>query len=368
MINSYRDIGHLHADLNPLEPRPATKPSLIPLDRFGLTNKDLQTKFSAGEKVAHPNATLERIIDHLESSYCGTLTVEFAGAEPELRAFVLKEFEGKKHEFRKDEKLAILKDLTATEGLERFFHTRYVGMKRFSIEGADSLIPMLQTFVDQGTPMGLKEIVVAMAHRGRINVLANFLEKTLELVFSEFDGRTNPANSFADGDVKYHMGFSADKETKHGTCHISLAFNPSHLEAATPVAIGMVRAKQRIRKDKERNQVIPILIHGDAAVIGQGVVSETLQLSNLSGYTVGGAIHIVINNQVGFTTGPDRARSTRYCTDVAKQIAAPVIHVNGDDVEACVRAMHIALRFSTRIWQRHYSGCCVLPKTWAQRR
>ncbi|MCB0386830.1 MAG: 2-oxoglutarate dehydrogenase subunit E1, partial [Bdellovibrionales bacterium] len=232
-----------------------------------------------------------------------------------------------------------------TETLEKFIHTRYVGTKRFSIEGGDSLIPMLETLVSKGTALEVEEIVIGMAHRGRINVLANFMDKAIDLIFSEFEGTAYEDLTY-DGDVKYHLGYSADKETPHGPCHISLAFNPSHLEAVDPVVCGMARAKQRRRKDTvERKKVVPVLVHGDAAFSGQGVVSETFQLSQLDGYKVGGTIHVIVNNQVGFTTDPIHSRSTRYSSDISKTVKAPVIMVNGDDVESCVRAMDMALRF-----------------------
>lgn len=344
LINAYRDIGHYQADLDPLI-RGGRKIPELALSNFGLTEADLNRRFQAGSKVAMPNATLKEILDHLHKAYCGSIAVEFAGVKSEMRAFVIREFEGQVRQFSKEEKVQIYDDLVRTEALEKFFGSRFVGMKRFSIEGADAMIPMLETFTSHGLDEGLEEIVIGMAHRGRVNVLANFMGKALDVVFSEFDGRYDPNMSFADGDVKYHMGFSADKKTENGQVHISLAFNPSHLEAVAPVVMGMTRAKQRVRKDRDRNNVMPIIIHGDAAMIGQGVVSETFQLSELEGYKIGGTVHVVINNQVGFTTGPEAARSTYYCTDVVKQIDAPVIHVNGDDVEACIRAMNVALRF-----------------------
>ena len=343
LINAYRGYWphtvHYQCSL------PQKKRKELGLERFNLTEADLDKKFLAGTKISKPNASLREILEHLETSYCGNISVEFAGVAPDMRAFVIKEFESPFRQFTPEEKKEIFRDLNATDALEKFFHMRYVGFKRFSIEGADALVPMLTTFVHHGIEAGLEEIVLTMAHRGRINVLTNFMGKALELVFSEFDGRYEPNDSLADGDVKYHLGFSADKKTPHGNCHISLGFNPSHLEATLPVSLGITRAKQRLLKDENCTKVVPILIHGDAAVIAQGVVSESLQLSELPGYTVGGSIHIVIDNQVGFTTGSESARSTRYCTDVVKQISAPVIHVNGDDVESCIRATNFALRF-----------------------
>jgi len=246
-----------------------------------------------------------------------------------------------------ENKKTILEQITKAESLEKFLHTRYVGMKRFSIEGGDALIPMLHHLVHHGTALNMEEIVLGMAHRGRINVLANFMGKAFNSVLSEFEGQiaTDGSEEF-EGDVKYHLGFSADAETSNGNCHISLAFNPSHLEAVAPVALGMTRAKQRRRDNTQvRDKVIPVIVHGDAAFIGQGVVAETFQLSKLKGYTVGGTIHVVINNQVGFTTNPTDSRSTTYSSDIAKSVNAPVILVNGDDAEACVHAMDMALRY-----------------------
>ncbi|MGE3386126.1 MAG: 2-oxoglutarate dehydrogenase E1 component, partial [Bdellovibrionales bacterium] len=244
-----------------------------------------------------------------------------------------------------EEKGEIYRQLARTESLEKFLHTRFVGAKRFSIEGGDALIPMLEGIVKHGTPLKVEEMVIGMAHRGRLNVLANFMEKAIEVIFSEFEGTAFKDFGY-DGDVKYHLGYSTDKKTAAGPCHVSLAFNPSHLEAVNPVVLGMVRAKQRRRNDTiERKKVLPILIHGDAAFAGQGVVAETLQMSQLPGYRVGGTVHIIINNQVGFTTDPNDSRTATYSSDMAKVIKAPVLLVNGDDAEACVRAAHMALRF-----------------------
>ncbi len=296
---------------------------------------------------------LRDIIAFLENAYCRTLTAQVAECSPQVRDWFRAEFEKTPAPLNlsAEDRREIFKQLARTESLEKFIHTRYVGTKRFSIEGGDALIPMLERGVQRGTALGLEEMVLGMAHRGRINVLANFMDKALPVIFSEFDG-TAFENSDYDGDVKYHMGFSSDRQTPNGPCHISLAFNPSHLEIVNPVVMGMARAKQRRRLDtKERKKVLPILIHGDAAFAGQGVVAETLQMSQLPGYTVGGTIHIIVNNQVGFTTSPFDARSTTYASDVAKTIKAPVLLVNGDDAEACVRAMDIAVRFRQEFGQ-----------------
>ncbi|MGE0528402.1 MAG: 2-oxoglutarate dehydrogenase E1 component, partial [Bdellovibrionales bacterium] len=345
LIEHYRDYGHLKATLDPLGIHPP-QAEVFQLSRFGLSESDLDKTFAVGNLLSLGQATLREIIAFLEKSYCRTLTAQLAECRQEVRDWFRREFETDTgFGLDKEERREIFKQLARTESLERFIHTRYVGTKRFSIEGGDALIPMLERSVQQGTGLGVEEIVIGMAHRGRINVLANFMEKALEIIFSEFDGTAFDHFDY-EGDVKYHLGYSTDKQTPHGPCHISLAFNPSHLEAVDPVVTGMARAKQRRRLDMvQRKKVIPILIHGDAAFAGQGVVSETLQLSRLQGYTVGGTVHVIINNQVGFTTDPKDARSVRYSSDVAKSIKAPVLLVNGDDVEACVRAMDMAVRF-----------------------
>lgn len=346
LIQAYRDYGHLKADLDPLNIRqPQT--SLFDLKQFNLTAKNMDQSFHVGSLVGLGQTKLKDIIAHMEKSYCGTLTAQIAECRPEVRDWFRNEFEGQssRTSFSNTERTDFYRQLARTESLEKFLHTRFVGAKRFSIEGGDSLIPMLESMVSRGTGMRVEEIVIGMAHRGRINVLANFMDKGIELIFAEFEGAAFKDFGY-DGDVKYHLGYSTDKQTPNGPCHISLAFNPSHLEAVDPVVLGMTRAKQRSRQDtKERKKVLPVLIHGDAAFAGQGVVAESLQLSKLPGYTVGGAIHIIINNQIGFTTDPSDARSCTYSSDVAKAIKAPVILVNGDDVEACVRASDMALRF-----------------------
>ncbi len=344
LVRFYRDYGHLKANLDPLKLR-VRKGEPFELKNFGLGPEDLQTEFKVAERLQLSGRTLENILAHLEASYCGTLTAQLAECRQVVRDWFRREFETSHFPLAADEKKEILQQLARTEALEKFIHTRYVGTKRFSIEGGDSLIPMLEWTAQKGTALRLEEIVIGMAHRGRINVLANFMNKGLDTIFSEFDGTAFEQLDY-DGDVKYHLGFSTDKKTPHGPCHISLAFNPSHLEAVHPVVCGMARAKQRRLNDTaERKKVLPIIIHGDAAFVGQGVVAETLQLSQLPGYTVGGSIHIIANNQVGFTTPPEEARSTQYSSDASKAIKAPVLLVNGDDVEACVRAMDMALRF-----------------------
>lgn len=346
LIEHYRDYGHLKANLDPLQMAPRNLQE-FDLSQFKLKSSDLEQSFAVGALLGFSKGKLKDIIGLLEKSYCGTLSAQVAECRPEVRNWFRKEFEQNPSPLNlsPEDRKEIFKQLAKTESLERFIHTRYVGTKRFSIEGGDALIPMLEHLVKKGTQIGVEDIVIGMAHRGRINVLANFMDKALGIIFSEFDGTAFDHNDY-DGDVKYHLGYSSDRSTPSGSCHISLAFNPSHLEVVNPVVIGMARAKQRRRKDTaQRKKVVPVLIHGDAAFAGQGVVSETLQMSQLPGYTVGGTVHIIVNNQVGFTTAPKDARSTRYSSDVAKSIKAPILLVNGDDVEACVRAMDMAIRF-----------------------
>jgi len=345
LIEHYRNYGHLKANLDPLGlAAPAT--ASFELAKFGLKTSDLDQTFAVGALLGFEKMKLRDIITFLERAYCGTLTAQVGECRVEVRDWFRRELErNTTFTLNDNERKEIFRQLARTESLERFFQSRYVGTKRFSIEGGDAMIPMLERTVSKGTTLGVEELVIGMAHRGRINVLANFMDKALNIIFSEFDGTAWDGADF-DGDVKYHLGYSVDKQSQNGPCHISLAFNPSHLEVVNPVVVGMTRAKQRRRQDtKERKKVLPILIHGDAAFAGQGVTAETFQMSQLAGYTVGGSIHVIVDNQVGFTTDPKDARSTRYSSDVAKVIKAPILLVNGDDVEACVRAMDMAVRF-----------------------
>jgi 2-oxoglutarate dehydrogenase E1 component len=350
LITAYRNYGHFEADLNPLASAPP-KSEQLALNRFGLSEKDLDSNFQIGTIIGKPNASLRDIISHLRSCYCGKLTVQCAEALPEVRDWFIREFENPNKDAYKptsEEKKKIYHSLTKTESLEKFIHTRYVGAKRFSVEGGDSMLPMLEALAEKSLKLGNEEIIIGMAHRGRVNVLANFMDKALEYIFCDFNGPTElaaPIEDF-DGDVKYHMGYTTKKETANGKCLVSLAFNPSHLEAVNPVVLGMVRAAQRRRNDTaKRKKVIPVLIHGDAAFAGQGIILETFQMSQVKGYTVGGTIHISIDNQIGFTANPESSRSAYYCTDAAKVLATPVLHCNGDDVESCVRAMDLAMKY-----------------------
>ncbi len=355
LITAYRNYGHYEADLDPLTNSVAPSEQLS-LGKFNLSEKDLTKKFQIGAIIGKPNATLSEIITLLKSVYCGRLTVQCAEALPEVRNWFIREFEKNPTGFKltAEEKKEILRSVTEAESLEKFIHTRYVGTKRFSIEGGDALLPMLERITAQGASLNMEELVIGMAHRGRINVLANYMQKSIAQMFADFNGPTDlesPIEGF-DGDVKYHLGYSQIKKTKSGDVDTHLAFNPSHLEAVNPVVLGMARASQRKRKDtKERGRVVPILIHGDAAFAGQGVVMEVFQMAHVRGYNVGGSIHIVVDNQVGFTTNPENGRSSHYASDVAKVLAIPVIHCNGDDVESCVRAVDIAIRYRQE-WKR----------------
>lgn len=343
LIQAYRDYGHFNAKLDPLTSAGASHE--LPLNKFNLTDADLDRSFSIGSLLGMKDASLREIINHLKTCYCGTLSIQVADAVEGVRQWFYTNVEKSTFKLTAEQKKGIFQQLCRTESLEKFLHTRFVGAKRFSIEGADSLIPQLEYLVEKGTELGMEEVVLGMAHRGRLNVLVNFMDKAIEQTLAAFDGHS-PADDNFDGDVKYHLGYSNDKKTKNGNCHVSVAFNPSHLEAVNPVVCGMVRAKQRRRNDTEkRKKVVPVQIHGEASFAGQGVVSETLQLAGLKGYTVGGSIHIIIDNQVGFTADPESTRSSPYASDVAKSQNIPVIHVNGDDPEACVKAMDLAIRF-----------------------
>lgn len=355
LIMAYRNYGHFEADLDPLTNSIAPSEQLS-LTKFNLSEKDLSKTFQIGSMIGKPNATLSEIISHLKSVYCGKLTVQCAEAFPDVRKWFIKEFEQNTTGLKltAEEKKSILDSITHAESLEKFIHTRYVGTKRFSIEGGDALLPMLDFITTKAAELKAEEIIIGMAHRGRINVLANYMQKSIAQMFAEFNGPTDletPVEDF-DGDVKYHLGYSQTKKTKFGEMNAHLAFNPSHLEAVDPVVLGMVRAAQRRRNDtKDRARVIPVLIHGDAAFAGQGVIMEVFQMAHVRGYSVGGSIHIVIDNQVGFTTNPENGRSSHYSSDVAKVLAIPVIHCNGDDAEACVRAADIAIRYRQE-WRR----------------
>ncbi len=350
LVNWYRQVGHLQAHLDPLHDPPSPLPVLA-LENFGLSEVDRDKVIDASMFFGMEGpAKLGDLLDALRDTYCRTFAVEYMHIDSlEVRSWLAKRMEPTRNRPHIDlrGKYRILMTLNWASHFENYLHTKYTGAKRFSLEGAETLLPMLDAIVEKSPPLGIQEIVIGMAHRGRLNVLANVLHKPLEQIFNEFEDKYLPgAEDYGDGDVKYHMGFSADVETASGgTVHLSLSPNPSHLEVVNPVVEGRVRAKQRLFNDRERTRGVPLLIHGDAAFAGQGVVAETLNMSNLEGYRTGGTVHIVVNNQIGFTTSPRDARSTQYCTDIARFIQVPIFHVNGEDPEAAVHAARLALEF-----------------------
>ncbi|MBT8078234.1 MAG: 2-oxoglutarate dehydrogenase E1 component [Gammaproteobacteria bacterium] len=351
LIQVYSLRGHQIADLDPLGLMDRHTPGVLKLDYLGLTDADMETEFYTGGLAGTGNRRmkLREIRALLRQIYSGKIGAEFAHvSRARERLWLRKRFEQGMVAggLAEEERHWILEQLTAAEGIERYLHTRFVGQKRFSLEGGESLIPMLDDLIQQGGASGVHEFVIGMAHRGRINVLVNVLGKNPEELFEEFEGKVDPEELKGSGDVKYHKGFSADMKTPGGNVHIALAFNPSHLEIVDPVVEGSVRARQQRRGDMERQEVVPILVHGDAAFSGQGVVTETFQMSQTNGFRTGGTIHIVVNNQIGFTTSrPSDARSTPYCSDVGKMIEAPVFHVNGDDPESAIFATRLALQY-----------------------
>jgi multifunctional 2-oxoglutarate metabolism enzyme len=348
LINMYRVRGHLVAHTNPLSTEIPTHPELE-LEHHGLTVWDLDREFYTGGLGSRARASLREIVSTLREAYCGTLGIEYMFIqEPDQKAWIQRRVEGADPGKWLDAqaKRRALAMLNAAEAFERFLHTKYIGHKRFSLEGLESLIPMLDRLLSGAAATGTAEAVIGMAHRGRLNVLANILGKSYEKIFREFEGNLDPLSREGTGDVKYHLGATGTFQGPAGeSLHVTLASNPSHLEAVDPVAEGMARALQDTRGDTAHEQVLPILIHGDAAFAGQGVVAETLNMSALSGYRTGGTVHIVVNNGIGFTTSPADARSSVYATDVAKMVQAPVFHVNGEDPEACVHVMDLALAF-----------------------
>ena len=350
LISAYRSLGNRAADLNPLDRTHLRQlPELDP-KTYGLTDADMNTPFHVGTDLSgSPKLPLAEIIRHLKQIYCGPLALEYMHipdtAEREWLQARL-EANGARPQFNADTKRLILKEITAAETMERYLHTRYVGQKRFSLEGGESTVPALNHLIRASTAKGVQEIVIGMAHRGRLNVLVNTMGEAPQAIFDEFEGKVDA--KFPSGDVKYHMGFSSDVPTPHGPVHLSLAYNPSHLEITNPVIEGSVRARQDHRGAEGRKQVLPILTHGDSAFIGLGVNQATFNMSQTRGYSTGGTIHFVINNQVGFTTSDPRdTRSTLYCTDIAKMVSAPILHVNGDDPEAVCHAAQIALDYRT---------------------
>ncbi len=350
LINAYREFGHLCAEIDPFgEAR--SRPKNIELAHHDLDASDLDRTFDAGTLVEHnERITLREIVERLERTYCGSVGVEFGHiSEPEERAWLESQVEVGHRDpgMAREKRVHTLYQLYRAEQFEKFCGKRYPGVKRFSLEGGESLIPMLDAFIEHaGDVFDVQEIVFAMSHRGRLNVLTNIIGKTYQQIFTEFDDSWAEDHELGGGDVKYHRGYSSARVLPSGrSIWLAMTSNPSHLEAVGPVMMGRARAKQRLRGDVAREKVIPLLMHGDAAFIGQGVVAEQFQLSQLEGYTVGGTVHVVVNNLIGFTTGQDDARSSRYCTDMAKTIEAPVLHVSGEDPEACVRCIEFALDY-----------------------
>jgi 2-oxoglutarate dehydrogenase E1 component len=354
LIQVWTNRGHLLASIDPLALSVRPRPRVLDLDYFGLRPADLEAEFFTGSRNATvpKRMKLRDILEQLQYIYAGTVGAEFAHvSDSDERLWLQDEFqEGRlRGRFTVEERRNILWQLTAAEGLERYLHTKYVGQKRFSLEGADALIPLLDDLIQASGAAGIEEAVIGMAHRGRLNVLVNLLGKSPAELFSEFEGAYDPSRLRGSGDVKYHKGFSADLRTANGSVHTVLAFNPSHLEVVNPVVEGSVRARQERRGDTHAQRVLALLIHGDAAFAGQGVVMETLQLSQARGFFTGGTVHVIINNQVGFTTSePTDARSTIYASDVAKMLEVPIFHVNADDPEAVVFVTRLALKYRLR--------------------
>ena len=353
LIRAYRVRGHLEADLDPLglikrEPHPELDPN-----SYGFTPQDWDRSIYIGNVLGREFATLREIYQILRETYCGKIGVEFMHIQdPAQKHWIQERVESIRNQtqFTDRGKRAILERLTHAETFERFLDRKYTGTKRFGLDGGESMIPALEQILKRGGQLGLQEVVIGTAHRGRLNMLANLMGKPFSAIFSEFQGNpANPEDVQGSGDVKYHLGTSADRDFDGNVIHLSLTANPSHLEAVNPVVIGKVRAKQMqrgyLKREETRREVMPLLIHGDAAFAGQGLVAETLDLSELKGYRVGGTIHFIINNQIGFTTNPVNSRSGPYCSDVAKMIQAPIFHVNGDDPEAVVHVARIATEF-----------------------
>lgn len=348
--NGYRAQGHLFTKTNPVRERRKYTPDLS-IENFGLESSDLETVFQAGQLIGIGPAKLKAIIHHLDETYCQSVGAEFKYIRnEEVKKWLEQKMESSKNRFPFSirEKKRMLEKLNEAVAFENFIHTKFTGQKRFSLEGAETLIPALDAVIDSGAELGIKEFVIGMAHRGRLNVLANILGKSYEDIFSEFEGKEFDENAF-DGDVKYHLGFSSDVITQNNKkVHLGLTPNPSHLEAVDPIVQGIVRAKIENTPGGNFDQIAPILIHGDAAIAAQGIVYEVIQMSLLKGYATGGTIHLVINNQVGFTTNYIDARSSTYCTDVGKVTLSPVFHVNGDDVEALVYTIRLAMEYRQR--------------------
>ncbi|MGC9342547.1 MAG: thiamine pyrophosphate-dependent enzyme, partial [Bacteroidales bacterium] len=346
-IEAFRKRGHLFTETNPVRTRRKYFPTLD-LENYDLNQSDLDTEFFAGKQIGIGKAKLRDIVDYLKSTYCASVGSEFMFIRhPEKIKWLTDRIEKNKNrtDFSVEEKKEMFMHLKHAVGFENFIHKKFTGQKRFSLEGTESLIPALRAVIDRGVELGIKEFTLSMAHRGRLNVLANVLEKPYERIFKEFEGEEYE-ESIELGDVKYHLGYGNSVSSRSGEKVIlNLAPNPSHLEAATPVIQGIARARINKRYGGDFKKLAPIIIHGDAAISGQGVVYEVIQMSGLNGYKTGGTLHLVINNQVGFTTSYLDARTSTYCTDIGKVTKAPIFHVNGDDVEALAHTIRIAMEY-----------------------
>jgi 2-oxoglutarate dehydrogenase E1 component len=347
MILGYRNKGHLVAKTNPIRQR-KDRGANIGLSFYGFTEADLDKNFHAGNLIGLGTTSLRNILNHLEKCYASHIGIEFKYISEQKKIdWLTLEIEKKMLEpLPLNKKRRILEKLNQGVMFEKFLHTKYVGQKRFSLEGGETTIAALDAIINEAAQKDVHEVVIGMAHRGRLNILANIMGKTYEQIFSEFEGTAKLDQTMGSGDVKYHMGYGSEVQTMDDkTIHLKLMPNPSHLEAVDPVVLGFARAKADVMYKSEFDRILPILIHGDASVAGQGIVYETLQMSYLKGYYTGGTIHFVINNQIGFTTDFDDARSSDYCTSLASAVQAPVFHVNGDDPEAVVKCVELATRF-----------------------
>jgi 2-oxoglutarate dehydrogenase E1 component len=348
LINGFRQRGHLFTQTNPVRERRLHLPTLV-IENFGLAASDLDTVFNAGIEIGIGAAKLSEIVAFLKQTYCRSIGAEYKYVRtPEVLNWIEDKMESVRNtpNFSIDEKRRILKKLNEAVSFENFLGTKFLGQKRFSLEGAEALIPALDSVIEKGSELGIEEFVIGMAHRGRLNVLANIMQKTYKDIFAEFEGKGYSAESPFGGDVKYHLGYSTDVTTNNGkSVHLSLCPNPSHLETVNGVVEGMTRSKIDFKYGGDNARIAPILIHGDASVAGQGIVYEVIQMAGLDGYKTGGTIHLVINNQIGFTTNYKDGRTSTYCTDIAKVTLSPVFHVNGDDVEALVYAINLAMEY-----------------------
>jgi 2-oxoglutarate dehydrogenase E1 component len=348
MIRAYRIRGHLIADLDPLQLQEKHHHTELNPETYGFKKEDRNRKIFLDKVLGFEYATVNEILEILLKTYCSKIGIEFMHmSDPEEKSWIQERIEGKGKEanFTSEGKKAIFKKLVEAEGFENYCHTKFVGTKRFGLDGCESLIPALEQIIKVGGSSGVKEVKIGMPHRGRLNILANVIQKPFKKIFKEFSGNPGPDTAGVSGDVKYHLGASADRDFNGNNVHVSLTANPSHLEAVNPVVLGQTRAKQFFHNDPQRVKVIPVLLHGDAAFAGQGIVAECFAMSGLKGHNTGGTIHIIVNNQIGFTTSPSFARSSPYPSEVAKMVQAPIFHVNGDDAESVVYCARIATEY-----------------------